>query len=207
MSKLQKNFYVIEGIDGSGKSTCVSLLKNLLGKNSAFFFEPTNKNPFGIQIREILQSQKIISPELNHELLDLFLKDRLWNLENQVMPALQAGKTVVQDRYFFSTAAYQSPDKEKCIDIVTSYLEHPEILQPEKIFFLQITPEIALRRIHARAAIKDVYETKDKLALIADNYDYMWQRFSHFPVIKMDANLTGTEIANQIHSVIKQAIE
>lgn len=204
MKSTSKNYFVLEGIDGSGKSTVCSLLKEKLGNQASFFFEPTDKNEAGRQIRTILRTEKNLTPQFYFKLLHLFYEDRLWNLENQVKPALSQGSIVIQDRYFFSTAAYQAPDRESCLSIAEKYLADNAILMPEKFFFLDISPELALERINARAAVKDIFETQDRLQHIAGNYRNLWQVYQQLPLVKIDANQKSSDICDQILAIIHQ---
>jgi dTMP kinase len=97
---------VFEGIDGTGKSTQMSLLARYLrGKGFAVIEtrEPTN-GQFGQQIRALYTNRSGVSPEQE---LELFLADRREHVDSVLTPALQEGKIVLCDRYFLSTAAYQ----------------------------------------------------------------------------------------------------
>lgn len=97
---------VFEGIDGTGKSTQMSLLARYLREKGLAVIEtrePTN-GQFGQQIRALYTNRKGVSPEQE---LELFLADRQEHVHNVLTPALQEGKIILCDRYFLSTAAYQ----------------------------------------------------------------------------------------------------
>jgi dTMP kinase len=97
---------VFEGIDGTGKSTQMSLLARYLREKDLAVIEtrePTN-GQFGQQIRALYTNRNGVSPEQE---LELFLNDRLEHVENVLKPALHEGKIILCDRYFLSTAAYQ----------------------------------------------------------------------------------------------------
>ncbi len=97
---------VFEGIDGTGKSTQMSLLASALREKGLAVVEtrePTNGS-FGRQIRALYTQRNGVSREQE---LDLFLADRREHVENLLIPSLQEGKIVLCDRYFLSTAAYQ----------------------------------------------------------------------------------------------------
>lgn len=97
---------VFEGIDGTGKSTQMSLLARYLREKGLAVIEtrePTN-GQFGQQIRALYTNRKGVSPEQE---LELFLADRREHVHNVLIPALQEGKIILCDRYFLSTAAYQ----------------------------------------------------------------------------------------------------
>lgn len=97
---------VFEGIDGTGKSTQISLLGKYLGDRGhevVVTREPTD-GPFGRRIRELYADRGRVSRQ---EELDLFLADRRDHVETLLLPALSKGKIVLCDRYFLSTVAYQ----------------------------------------------------------------------------------------------------
>ncbi|KAF0188585.1 MAG: thymidylate [Desulfobulbaceae bacterium] len=97
---------VFEGIDGTGKSTQLSLLAATLRQHGIEVIEtrePT-MGQFGRQIRALYTNRNGVSPEQE---LELFLADRREHVQNLLIPALEEGKVVLCDRYFLSTAAYQ----------------------------------------------------------------------------------------------------
>ncbi len=97
---------VFEGIDGTGKSTQMSLLAKALQKKGLPVIEtrePT-MGQYGRRIRELYTNRGQVSPEQE---LELFLADRREHVEGLLLSSLREGKIVLCDRYFLSTAAYQ----------------------------------------------------------------------------------------------------
>ena len=95
-----KMLIAVEGIDGSGKTTIVKFLEEELkrkGYNVATFKEPTDSE-WGRRIRRAFRDRSL-KPE---EELELFLRDREWNVKHNILPALKAGKIVIMDRYYLS---------------------------------------------------------------------------------------------------------
>ena len=97
---------VFEGIDGTGKSTQMSLLARYLREKGLVVIETREPTygQFGQQIRALYTNRNGVSPEQE---LELFLADRREHVHNVLTPALQEGKIILCDRYFLSTAAYQ----------------------------------------------------------------------------------------------------
>lgn len=106
------HFFVIDGPDGAGKSTQIGMLKDTLSHRygrpaSDFIFtrEPGG-SPFAEMIRKIILSDQA---EKAHEavMVQLFGAARFDHLVETVIPALEAGKTVISDRFDASTYTYQ----------------------------------------------------------------------------------------------------
>lgn len=192
----KNNFIVIEGVDGAGKSTITKMLSGFLEGNCALFVEPTTNSPYTQPIRAILSG--------NHEggeddLLNLFKKDRIWNIENNILPSLQKNKVTILDRYYFSTAAYQGHDREGVRTIMNDYLDNDEILQPDFVFYLRIDAETAMQRITSRKGSLDIFEKKSRLEKIIENYDYIFSGFDlPFSCFMLDARAASGEILDFI---------
>jgi dTMP kinase len=132
-----------EGIDGAGKTTQVGLLESFLklaGETVVCSKEPTN-GPWGKIIRESATSQRLpLSDELRH-----FIEDRKEHVRDLIGPALQAGKAVILDRYFYSTIAYQGA-RGNHVDDLTRQMDEIAPL-PDATIILDVPPEIGLYRI------------------------------------------------------------
>ena len=132
----------------------------------AFFREPTD-GPIGREIREHLKRPSALNPE---RWLDLFFRDREHNLREHVAPALERGVLVIQDRYFYSTAAYQGrPDGVLPHAIVERSLAAGFPL-PDLILFLHVPPGEAMARIRARSGLTESFETRSQLEAIDSRY-------------------------------------
>lgn len=101
-------FITIEGVEGSGKTTQIDLLKTALKKRG--FKVLITREPGGTkisdQIREILLSQK---NRRMVPLCELFLYEasRAQHVEEVILPALKKGKIVISDRFYDATWVYQ----------------------------------------------------------------------------------------------------
>jgi len=138
-------FIVIEGIDGSGKSTQVRLLRDALvkaGRKVIVSREPTD-GPYGRKLRDSANRGR---HSLEEE-LDLFIKDRTQHVVELIKPALAEGKTVILDRYFYSTLAYQGA-RGADIDALRADMERRFPI-PDYVFILDIAPNASLKRISA----------------------------------------------------------
>jgi len=97
-------FIVAEGIDGSGKSTQAEMLFDWLKKKGQKVI--LTREPYTKKLKKQLREGK------KYDWLALFSDDRKVHLKKVVMPSLQSGKTIICDRYYYSTLAYQLPQKE-----------------------------------------------------------------------------------------------
>ena len=91
-------FIVVEGIDGTGKSTLARALQERLkrmGVSCLCTFEPTD-GQWGRKLRDSFTGGERLSLD---EELELFIKDREEHVETEILPALEAGRTVICDRY------------------------------------------------------------------------------------------------------------
>src|SRR5215203_3907244 len=96
---------VLEGIDGAGKSTVLRHLADHCAAKrlaSVVSGEPT-RGQWGMRLRQSMTDGRLTLAEE----LELFLRDRAEHVRTLIRPGLAAGKIILLDRYYFSTAAYQ----------------------------------------------------------------------------------------------------
>ena len=167
---------VIEGIDGSGKSTQAELLRKYFkekGKKVIKFREPSDSK-WGKRIREKAKYSDGLTSE---EQYILFLKDREHNFKNNLLPYLKKGYIVILDRYYHSTYAYQGAfglDKRKILR------ENLRICSPpEMLFILDLPVNEAWKRISDRK--KDsLFESIEFLKEVRENYYDFWGNDVHY---------------------------
>ena len=188
--------FVLEGIDGSGKTSACVILKERLqneGYEVVHLREPTNESPWGKEIRE-RSPRAELSPA---EELDLFVKDREWHVQNKIRPALNAGKIVLMDRYFFATGAYQSgatgiPWQE----ILRMNREDIHAPEPDVIFILDVDAETGLSRTIGRKDKADLqFEKLDRLINVRKVY---------LKLVELD---TGTYKVIDAHNPLETVID
>ena len=172
-------FIVFEGTDGSGKSTQMKMLgKYLKSKGIACYptREPTD-SPFGALLRACLTG-RVETDE--RAIAALFAADRIDHITNSVngiLKKLDEGFTVLCDRYYFSSFAYNGGFVP--LDWVIA-LNRPamRLLKPDLVIYLDLPAEESMKRV-ARRGETDRYETVDKQMRIRDKYFDVFRLFEN----------------------------
>ncbi len=155
---------VVEGIDGTGKSSQVKMLADALrahGESVLQDCEPSD-GPFGKILRASMTEGRL-SPQ---DELDLFHKDRKQHIDDVILPALEQGTHVVLDRYYFSTMAYQGANGFDVAELrATNESFAPA---PDLLFILDLDADSALNRIGARGDEANEFERRDALQFCRD---------------------------------------
>jgi dTMP kinase len=151
-------FIAVDGIDGSGKTTLVGRLIELLRPlDPVATKEPTNDSEWGRRLRASAVSGRL--PKATE--IDYFHRDRLHHLETVVRPALSAGRPVVTDRYVDSTLAFQADDLADAEHLYSRFAG--ELLTPDITFILDCPVETGLGRIARGRDGHSTFETNEFL--------------------------------------------
>ncbi len=192
--KPKYKFVVFEGIDGCGKSTQARMLADFLAENSIPFIltqEPSDSE-YGKKVRELL-SQKNPDPD---ELLEYFVNDRKWHVDNEIKPFLDKGFIVICDRYYHSTFAYQSIHHgiEKILNL------HKGILKPDIVVIFDIPPEVALKRTNTN----EYFEKLDFLKKVRENYKNLREILKDENIVYLDVKEKSVEeVFKEVLSVLE----
>jgi len=192
--KLRKNpykgrFIVIEGIDGSGKTTQAKRIVSYLEKRgikSIYTKEPTDEVT-GLLIRRILSDELTVPPVAFQY---LFAADRAVH-QVQLEKYLKEGLTVVSDRYFWSSLVYGIVDrgisfarevgyeKERLLVAFSILSMYHRFLVPDYTFYLAVSTGTAVKRIVKTKKELEIYEKKDKLEKIRLGYEWLAKKFTN----------------------------
>ena len=148
-------FISLEGVEGAGKSSQVEFVANLLlraGRDVLITREPGGTH-LGENIRKLLLMKDEGKPAMHAETeLLLVFAARVQHLHEIILPALQAGKTVISDRFTDSSYAYQGGGRGidmKKIERLDEWCMSG--FKPDLTLLLDIPVEIGLSRIKARS--------------------------------------------------------
>jgi dTMP kinase len=197
MMHLEKPLFIaFEGIDGSGKTTQIKLLSEHLkqeGIKVYTTFEPTD-SPIGSIITNIFR-QRI---ESDHKTIaGLFVADRLDHLLNKtngILKKLQEGFTVITDRYYLSSYAYQGAHVP--VDwVIQANALSAELLRPDLNIFIDITPETGMQRLNNSRSNIELFETTENLKLVRAQYFEVIER------LRNEENIFITDGNRDIHHI------
>lgn len=195
-------FIVFEGIDGAGKTTQIAMLRDKLTKlgiNCFVTAEPTDM-PSGRKIREALSGR---IQTTTAQMAEMFAADRTIHnrdTEQGIEKQMSDGKTVISDRYYYSSLAYQG--SELGFEHVAALnLDNPDIRTPDICIFLDLSPEKSLERIQSRTDTpKEIYENYEYLdktrKMFFDVFDRLRQRGEK--IVSIDACGSADEVATAV---------
>ena len=165
-SHLLGKLVVVEGSDGSGRSTQIALLRNRLEREGhATIDVGLRRSTLVSNELEQAKDGNVLGPVT----LSLFYAtDFADQVENKIIPALRAGFVVLADRYIYTLMArdiVRGADPEwvrGCFGIA---------LVPDVVFYVNVTPERLAQRCLRKTATLDYWESGMDLGLSRDRFD------------------------------------
>jgi len=200
---IKKNaFIAFEGTDGSGKSTQIALLANALeeaGIRVALTKEPTDAD-IGKLLRSYLKGERITD---HRAIAPLFAADRLDHItaEGGILDLLSKGNTVLCDRYYLSSYAYQGLNCD--IDwVIEVNRKARELARPDLHIFLDLPCEISMERVKNRGET-EIFEQLEQQKRIRDNFYMLFEKLKDEEnILIIDASRSPEEIAKEIRSKV-----
>lgn len=197
-------FIVVEGLDGTGKTTQIKILADYIrkkGREVEITAEPTD-HPTGKLIRKILSGEVKSTP---WALASLFLADRIvhnTDPEDGIEKMLSDGKTVISDRYYYSTFSYQGHETD--LDwAMNMHFSCPEVRRPDLVLFLTMAPEKCIERIRANRPDEaiEIYENTESLTKISRQFDTV------FSILNEDENIVYIDADGTVEEVSERLFE
>jgi dTMP kinase len=167
---MRGKFIVIEGPDGSGKTTIWEGLKNVLPADQYLFVRDPGSTPISTEIRKILLNPDFSEMCPTTELL-LYTAARDQMLKQTIIPALEKGIHVISDRYIQSTLAYQCDgnatkgafvSRELIVELAEQ-LGHPRV-----DLLINLSKDATVQLLRER--LKQTDKNADRLECNDDNY-------------------------------------
>jgi dTMP kinase len=191
---------VIEGPDGSGRSTQVDLITAKL-ESDGHAVATTGLKRSELIGKGILEAKQKLP--LGKKTLTLFYAaDFADQLEHKIIPALEAGYIVLADRYIYTLMARSTV---RGIGRRWSYDLFGFTIKPDLVFYLDVQPEELFHRVFQKYATLDYYESGADLGLSDDLYEsfVIYQRMmakefkimeSRYGLVPIDANRSVSEV-------------
>lgn len=199
---------VIEGTDGSGKSTQLELLKKYIQAQS-----------YGVMVSEWKTSRLIagvIDDAKDRNLLNattyslLYAADFADRLENQIIPALKSGFIVLLDRYYY-TALARDVVRGQDIEWVKNLYDYAP--EPDLVFYLDMPVDVLLKRIIGTTGL-DFYESGRDVGFSTDFYKsfeiYQKKCLEQYNNMKSEYNfksIDGTLPIKTIHNIMSDEVQ
>ncbi len=194
-------FIVFEGIDGAGKTTQIELLASRLrkmGQSVNITAEPTT-NESGKALRRALSGKE---KKTECEMAAMFVLDRIGH-NAEIREQIDAGITVISDRYYYSNLAYQGKSTDYSW-VRTMNIGCPEIRRPDVCIYLDLTPEESLSRISKGRESVEIYENLETLTAVRTAFHSAIEDLKGCgeAIFIVDANRPIEEISEEIFNII-----
>lgn len=200
----QPLFLAFEGIDGSGKSTHIQLLAERLraeGHRVHLTCEPTN-SPMGKLIRDTFNHRETFDDRV---IAGLFVADRLHHLLEKthgILDLLEQGYTVLTDRFYLSSYAYQGAHMPMEWVIQANALS-ARLRRPDLHLFLDIAPEKSMERLAESRLQLEKYETLSNLQAVRAQYLRAIEQVSHEEtILLLNADQSKQALAELIYNTL-----
>lgn len=201
-------FIVFEGIDGSGKSTQSSLLTahlQALGLPCYRTFEPTD-SPIGSLIHQMMTGR--IQAD-NRVIAALFVADRFDHLTNPLdgfKKKLDAGVTVIADRYYFSSYAYHGVDLDMDWVIAANSIS-ADLQRPDITVFLDVPVKKAVERLAKGRFHTELFEHEERLTKVREKYFEAFEKQKDCErVAVIDADADAETIAQRVWAAVQEIL-
>jgi dTMP kinase len=182
-SELHGTLIVIEGLDGSGRSTQIALLQEWL-ESEGFAVQTSGlrrSNLVGRDIDELLAKNAVTRLTLAL----MYATDFFDQLEHRIVPALRSGTVVLADRFIFTLIA-RSVVRGINRDYLTGL--YAMALRPHLTFWLNVRPETAFAREFKKAQAISYWEAGRDMSL---SHDLYWSFVRYQTMIKREFELTA----------------
>jgi dTMP kinase len=190
-------FVCVEGLDGCGKTTQARLLVRRLGKRFDVVY---TAEPSGGRIGRFVRRRFLHGGERGSGVVEalLFAADRFEHVHGVILPALDAGKVVVCDRYVFSSLAYQGAAG---VDLGWIEMVNRFVLRPDLAVFVDVDPEVVVGRLRRRRSVMEDLETQRRVR------DVYFEFLKRGDLVRVDGNRSRREVGDDLLKVVEGFLE
>lgn len=206
--KMKKGLFIVfEGTDGCGKSTQAKLLCDRLaltqGVKNVYSTEEPQQTAAGGLIRDTFNGK---TKRCQNEIAALFLCDRIdhnMNPDYGIKRYLDDGVTVISDRYYYSTFAYQSNGTNlewlKALNLGCESIEKPDIC-----FFIDTPPEICMERMQNSRRFLDRNEDRlEKIIKTRESYIEAFASLTDHNIVTVNGGEDAVKLSFEIYEIVK----
>ena len=205
---MRGKFIVIDGMDGSGKTTQVMKIVEYVFKkdkrNHILFTREPYRSLDGFKIRDMLK--KSSDPMENGvKMANLFVSDRIMHINKAIEYNLEQGHHVISDRNKYSTLAYQQTQGvplEKLMEM------HNGLLVPDITFIFDVPAEVAMQRMSEDRVRgrKEVFEQLEFQEKLRHNYLALKDQLPNENIVIVDASKSVDEVFSQIKAEVDKIL-
>lgn len=195
-------FIVFEGLDGSGRTTQAELLKSRLEENDdrrVYLTREPSDGPVGNLIRLALRRRITLDPKA---MALLFAADRIDHLAWEIIEKRSQDVTVICDRYYLSSFAYQLLDAPGDLD----WLEriNAKAVSPDLTIMIDVSAEVCMERIQRRGEHIELFEELECLRAVRENYLSLARgpRRQSDAIFVVDGNQSRERVHAEVHEIV-----
>ena len=205
---MSSKFIVVEGSEGVGKSSQIKIIEQYLidSKIDYILTREPGGTRFGESIRDIILNDDNSTEELTDSLL--FYASRYENYKKIILPALDAGKTVVCDRYHYSTLVYQGiVGNNSSVKAIHEIFDAIYSKMIDHIIYLYTTPKESFKRISKRS-VTDKFESRGLSYLedLSNAYELVFNGMKNITKIDTseDKDITKDNLIKSLDKIFKK---
>ncbi len=197
-------FITLEGVDGAGKSTHMQFIADALATASGRQVI-TTREPGGTDLAERLREAILTEPMDPLAETLLIAAARADHVAKVIRPALESGTSVVCDRFYDATVAYQGAGKGVPLELIERLgaAAHPG-LQPDRTLVFDCSYEVARQRLGASGKKLDRFEREDQAFFDRVRHAYLSRARAEPERIRV---IDAAKDVTQIRAQLQQALD
>lgn len=184
---------MVEGADGAGTTT---QSRKLAEELDAYWTAEPTEGLIGEKVDEMISSDSY-SPE---SIALAFAADRMVHLEEEILPRLREGETVVCDRYYHSSLVYQ-PALGAEYEWVKEL--NAEAVRPDLTVVLDVSPETGMERVESRGSDENIFENLGFQEEVVARYRQLQERLDE-EVVLVNGDSSIETVFSELRRVVPQ---